>query len=175
MKNTGLRIRIAGAGDAELIADLARRTFYETFAAVNTEENMRIYLEEQYTREKAMAEVVAPGRIYLLAYLGEEVAGYASLRESDPPKGLEGEKAIEIGQLYAEQKLIGKGVGAFLMQACLDLAREKGMDWVWLGVWTENHRARAFYTKWGFEPFGEHIFLVGLDAQTDWWMRKRLD
>ena len=167
-------MRIAGHGDAEMIADFARRTFYETFAAVNTAENMRIYLEEQYTREKAMAEVVAPGRIYLLAYLDGEVAGYASLRESEPPKGLEGEKAIEIGQLYAEQKLIGKGVGAFLMQACLDIAREKGMDWVWLGVWTENHRAKAFYTKWGFERFGEHIFLVGLDAQLDWWMRKRL-
>jgi GNAT superfamily N-acetyltransferase len=174
METTSLRIRIAGAGDAEMIADLARRTFYETFAAVNTEENMRIYLEEQYTREKAMAEVVAPGRIYILAYLGEEVAGYASLREADPPKGLEGGQTIEIGQLYAEQKMIGKGVGAFLMETCLDIAREKGVDWVWLGVWNQNHRAIAFYTKWGFEPFGEHIFFVGLDAQTDWWMRKRL-
>jgi diamine N-acetyltransferase len=174
MEATNLRIRIAGAGDAEMIADLARRTFYESFAAVNTEENMRIYLEEQYTREKAMAEVVAPGRIYLLACLGDEVAGYASLREGEPPRELEGEKAMEIGQLYAEQKLIGKGVGSFLMQACLDLAKERGRDWVWLGVWTQNHRAKAFYTKWGFERFGEHIFLVGLDAQTDWWMRKRL-
>ena len=174
MEATYLRIRIAGAGDAEMIADLARRTFYESFAAVNTEENMRIYLEEQYTREKAMAEVVAPGRIYILAYLGDEVAGYASLREAEPPRGLEGEKTIEIGQLYAEQMLIGKGVGAFLMQACLDIAKERGRDWVWLGVWTQNHRAKAFYSKWGFEPFGEHIFFVGLDAQTDWWMRKRL-
>jgi diamine N-acetyltransferase len=174
MENAGLRMRIAGAGDAEMIADLARRTFYETFAAVNTEENMRIYLEEQYTRERAIAEVVAPGRVYLLAYLGDEVAGYASLREADPPKGLEGGKTIEIGQLYAEQKMIGRGVGAFLMQACLDIAKERRMDWVWLGVWSQNHRARAFYAKWGFEPFGEHIFFVGLDAQTDWWMRKRL-
>ena len=174
MEDTKLRMRIAGVGDAEMIADLARRTFYESFAAVNTGENMRIYLEEQYTREKAMAEVVAPGRIYVLAYLGDEVAGYASLREAAPPKGLEGEKAIEIGQLYAEQKMIGKGVGAFLMQTCLDIAKERGLDWVWLGVWKENHRAKAFYAKWGFEPFGEHIFLVGLDAQTDWWMKKRL-
>jgi GNAT superfamily N-acetyltransferase len=174
METTSLRMRIAGAGDAEMIADLARRTVYESFAAVNTGENMRIYLEEQYTREKAMAEVVAPGRIYVLAYLGDEVAGYASLREAAPPKGLEGEKAIEIGQLYAEQKMIGKGVGAFLMQTCLDIAKERGLDWVWLGVWKENHRAKAFYSKWGFEPFGEHIFFVGLDAQTDWWMRKRL-
>ena len=60
------------------------------------------------------------------------------------------------------------------MQAALDLAREKGFDWVWLGVWEHNHRAHAFYRKWGFERFGEHVFFVGLDAQTDWWMRRRL-
>ncbi len=104
METTSLRMRIAGAGDAEMIADLARRTFYESFAAVNTEENMRIYLEEQYTREKAMAEVVAPGRIYILAYLGDEVAGCASLREAAPPKGVGREKAIELGQCMRSKK-----------------------------------------------------------------------
>ncbi len=31
--------------------------------------------------------------------------------------------------------MIGKGVGAFLMQTCLDIAKERGLDWVWLGVW----------------------------------------
>ncbi len=174
MENTNIRIRIAGPEDAELIADLSRKTFYETFSPVNTEENMRIYLDEQHPREKQMAEVGAPGRIFLLAYAGDAVAGYASLRESEPPPGLQGESTLEIGQLYSEQRMIGKGVGTALMQACLDIAREKGRQWIWLGVWSENHRAKAFYAKWGFEPFGEHIFILGLDAQVDWWMRLRL-
>jgi ribosomal protein S18 acetylase RimI-like enzyme len=169
-----IKIRMASVEDAELVADMARRTFYETFARHNTEENMRIFLEEQYPREKQLAEVGAPGRRFLLAYAGEEAVGYASMREVEPPQGLQGERAIEIVQLYSEQKMIGRGVGAALMQACLDLAGQLGMDWVWLGVWEHNHRAIAFYQKWGFERFGDHIFLVGLDAQTDWWMKKRL-
>ena len=175
MENTTIRMRIAGVEDAALVADLSRKTFYETFAPVNTEENMRLYMEEQFTREMQMAEVGAPGRTFILAYAGEELVGYASLREtSEKPRELEGEKAIEIVQLYSEQRMIGKGIGRALMQACLDLAREQGCDWVWLGVWEHNTRAQAFYTKWGFERFGEHIFIVGLDAQTDWWMRKKL-
>jgi GNAT superfamily N-acetyltransferase len=175
MENTTIRLRIAGAADAELVTDLARRTFYDSFAAYNTEENMRIYMNEQFTREKQLAEVGASGRIFVLAYSGDEPVGYASLRETEErPRGLEGQKAIEIVQLYSEQRMIGRGVGAALMRACLDLAREGGCEWVWLGVWEHNARAQAFYSKWGFERFGEHIFIVGLDAQTDWWMRKKL-
>jgi GNAT superfamily N-acetyltransferase len=174
MENSNVRIRIAGVEDARLVAEMSRRTFYESFAPFNTEENMRMYLEEQFPIERQMAEVGAPGRIFILAYVDDEPAGYASLRAAEAPQGLEGQRAIEIVQLYAEQRMIGKGVGPALMQACLDIAREQGNDWIWLGVWEHNHRAKAFYSKWGFERFGQHIFIVGLDAQTDWWMRKRL-
>jgi diamine N-acetyltransferase len=174
METSSVWIRVAGPEDAALVADVSRRTFYETFARYNTEENMRMYLDEQFPRERQMAEVGAPGRVFLLAYHGEEPAGYASLRVGEPPHGLEDERAIEIVQLYSEQKMIGKGVGPALMQACIDTARQQGCDWIWLGVWEHNERAKAFYTKWGFEPFGKHVFFVGLDAQTDWWMRRRL-
>jgi ribosomal protein S18 acetylase RimI-like enzyme len=171
---TTIQIRQAGPAEAELIADISRRTFYDSFAHRNTEENMRLFMDHQFTREKQIAEVGAPGRTFLLAWLGDEPVGYASLRETDPPGELAGTRGIEIVQIYSEKKMIGKGVGRSLMQACLDLAREKGMDWVWLGVWEHNQRAIAFYEQWGFERFGEHVFLVGLDAQTDWWMRKKL-
>jgi GNAT superfamily N-acetyltransferase len=174
METRDIIIRAASRADAELVADLARRTFVESFAQYNTEENMRLFLEEQFPREKQMAEVGAPGRHFLLAYIGETLAGYVSLRIADAPAGLQNEKAIEIVQLYAEKKMIGKGVGPALMQAALDWALAQGFEWVWLGVWEHNHRAQAFYQKWGFERFGEHIFFVGLDAQTDWWMRRKL-
>lgn len=174
MEDTIIRIRRANAGDAAVVADFSRRTFFESFARYNTEENMRLYLDEQFPREKQMAEVGAPGRVFLLAYLEEDLVGYASLREAPPPAGLQGENAIEIVQLYADQRMIGRGVGPALMRACLAAAREQGRDWIWLGVWEHNHRAQAFYRKWGFERFGEHLFFVGLDAQTDWWMRRRL-
>jgi len=169
-----IQIKIAGVEDAPLVVELSRRTFYETFAQYNTEENMRIFMEEQFPKEKQLAEVGARGRIFLLAYDNDEPVGYASLREAEPPQELAPDKAIEIVQLYSEQKMIGKGVGAALMEACLDMARRQGKDWVWLGVWEHNHRAITFYQKWGFERFGEHVFFVGLDAQTDWWMKKKL-
>lgn len=50
MENT-IRVRIADIEDAALVADLSRKTFIESFGALNTEENMRIFLEEQFTRD----------------------------------------------------------------------------------------------------------------------------
>jgi GNAT superfamily N-acetyltransferase len=174
METPTVWIRVAGPEDAELVAEVSRRTFYDSFARYNTEENMRMYLDEQFPKARQMAEVGRPGRVFLLAYYGEEPAGYASLRLGEPPYGLQDEPAIEIVQLYSEQKMIGKGIGPALMQACIDTARLQDCDWIWLGVWEHNDRAKAFYAKWGFEKFGHHIFFVGLDAQTDWWMRRRV-
>ncbi len=174
METPGIVIRSAGAADADLVTDLARRTFIESFGEYNTPENMDIFLHEQNTVERQKAEVGAEGRDFLVAYVDGEAVGYVSLRVGEPPRELQGEKAIEIVQLYSAKKMIGKGIGPALMQAALELAASKGYEWVWLGVWEHNHRAQAFYRKWGFEEFGNHVFFVGLDAQTDLWMRKRL-
>jgi len=167
-------IRLAGVADAATIADMSRRTFYDSFGAQNTPEDIALYMDTQFTREQLMAEVGQPGNIFLLAYMDDQPMGYARLMEHAPPPELGEGAALEVVRIYAEKAAIGKGVGRALMQYALDLAREKDKKWVWLGVWEHNHRAIAFYTKWGFEKFGDHPFVVGSDIQTDWWMRRRL-
>lgn len=157
-----------------MIADMSRRTFYDAFAAQNTPEDIAQYMDTQFSRESLMAEVGSPGNIFLLAYLGDAPVGYMRLLEHEPPPEMEQEPAIEIVRIYSEQPAIGKGVGKALMQYALDLARKIGKNWIWLGVWEHNHRAIAFYTKWGFEKFGDHPFILGSDTQTDWWMKKKL-
>ena len=169
-----VKIFLAGVSEAGLIADMSRRTFYDSFAAQNTKEDMELFLVRQFTRPKLMAEVGAPGNYFLLAWLGDRPAGYVHMRESNPPPALETLRSIEIARIYAEQWAIGKGVGNALMDRCLEIAREKTKTAVWLGVWENNPRAIAFYSRRGFEKFGEHIFVVGKDPQTDWLMRKLL-
>jgi ribosomal protein S18 acetylase RimI-like enzyme len=174
MMEATVRISIGGRADAELIADLSRRTFCDTFGRHNTPENMDQFLKTQFSREQLTEQVGAPRNSFLLAHLDGRVAGYARLYEgTELPPAIAGSKAIEISRLYAEQDVIGKGVGKALMQACIVLARQKGMDWIWLGVWEHNHRAIAFYEKMGFGIFDRHIFLLGQDVQYDWCMRRK--
>ena len=169
-----LEIRHAKPGDAEIIAALSRSTFYETFAPQNTREDMDKFMNEQFTREKLMEEVGAAGNIFLLASIGDEVVGYTRLRETTNPLLIHNGPAIEIARIYAVQKNIGKGVGGALMQQCINVALQKNARVIWLGVWEKNQKAIAFYTKWGFEKFNEHVFMLGNDAQTDWLMKKVL-
>ena len=60
------------------------------------------------------------------------------------------------------------------MQKCMDIAKEKGREIIWLGVWECNQRAIDFYTKQGFKKFGEHDFIPGNDVQKGWLMPKKM-
>ena len=170
-----VNIRIAGRDDAELIADLSRKTFYDTFAPDNTKENMDRFMREQFSRSALMQEVGEKDSIFFLAYADDQPVGYARLREKGLRFGLENKSPIEIARIYAVNDKIGKGVGSALMQQCMDTAREMKKEVIWLGVWKKNHRAVDFYTKWGFEIFGEQDFILGRDVQKDWLMKKDLD
>ena len=171
---TPVSLRYATFADSELIADLSRQTFYEAFAAQNTKENMDIFMTEQFSKEKLMEEVGAKDNIFLLAYDKDDLVGYARLRENNIPPELGISNALEIARIYATANSIGKGVGKALMQKCIDIALEKKAAAIWLGVWEHNTRAINFYSHWGFEKFGTHIFLLGDDPQIDWLMKKNL-
>lgn len=166
-------IRYAGIEDAELIADLSRRTFHETFGYVNTKANMDKFMNEQFTREKLINEVSEPGNIFLLAFDGDVPVGYVRMREGEKYPEF-GRDAIEIVRIYSVNSYLGTGVGQQLMRQCVFIAKEIKKEIIWLGVWEKNKRAITFYTKWGFEKFAEHEFLLGDDVQTDWLMMKKI-
>jgi diamine N-acetyltransferase len=167
-------IKTATSQDADLIATLSRQTFSDTFARYNTTEDMEKFMNEVFTHQRLMEEVGAPGNEFLLAYNDNEPVGYARLRKAPNPAALGDMPAIEIARIYAVQHKIGKGVGSALMQRCIDVAKETGNRVIWLGVWEKNQKAIDFYTRWGFEKFGDHTFLLGNDEQTDWLMKRGL-
>ena len=161
--------------DVDILVKVSVKTFRDTFAEVNTKEDMKIYLAKAFSRDQLIKELNDPASTFLLALDGETVVGYAKLKEGESPSELNGERGIEIERIYTLTDYLGKSVGKLLMQTSLDLAAERGYKLVWLGVWEYNPRAIAFYEKWGFEKFGSHPFLLGNDMQTDLLMKKKLD
>jgi ribosomal protein S18 acetylase RimI-like enzyme len=169
-----ITVRTATKQDAELIADISRQTFYDTFAAYNKKEDMDKFMNEQFTRDALIEEVKAKDNIFLLALDAHKPVGYARIRENNNPPSLGSINAIEIARIYAVTGAIGKGIGKALMQNCIDIASAGKREFAWLGVWERNQRAIDFYTRWGFEKFAEHDFILGTDVQKDWLMKKRL-
>ena len=162
-----LLIRYARIDDAPLLAKLGARTFRETFAADNKPEDMAAYLASSFSSDLQAAELADSQSIFLIAEIDGVAAGYAMLRVGEAPDSVAGDKPIELVRLYAAKEWLGGGVGAALMQACIDEVKRRGYGTLWLGVWEHNSRARAFYRKWNFREVGTHIFWLGSDEQTD--------
>jgi len=171
---TPLLIRQANLAEAEALTALAARSFYDAFAATNTPENMQAYMSTAFTVEQFTTELRDPFSTFLLAELHGQLVGYAKLVRGAVPECVPAARAIELSRLYVDQQVLGAGVGAALLQACFDLARQEDYAAMFLGVWEHNPRAHAFYRKWGFARVGEHLFQLGDDPQTDWWMYRAL-
>ena len=168
-------VRVARESDAALLAELGATTFAETFAADNTTQNLRSYIEDNF-RDDIQARDLADSSvcIFIAEQQGCGAVGYAKLQRGDTPACVPGNAAIEIVRIYVRASAIGLGLGALLMNACLDRARELGADVVWLGVWERNTRAIDFYRRFGFAECGDHVFVLGEDPQRDLVMTRRV-
>ena len=162
-----MTIRVANVNDAAVLADLARRTFYDTFAATNDADDMALHLASAYGVDQQTRELEHRDITTLLVEDGGEAIAYAQVRDDHVPECVTGPSPIELWRFYLDHRWHGRGVAIVLMERVKQVARERGAKTMWLGVWERNDRARAFYAKCGFTDAGKHIFLFGTDPQTD--------
>jgi ribosomal protein S18 acetylase RimI-like enzyme len=160
--------------DIDQLQKVGRQTFYETFSAGNTEENMKRYLDEGFSVEKLTAELNDQNAEFYFATLEGNVIGYLKLNFGQSQTELKDDKALEIERIYVLKEFHGKKVGQLLYEKAIQIARQKSADYVWLGVWEENPRAINFYKKNGFVEFDKHVFKLGEDEQTDIMMKLQL-
>ncbi len=160
--------------DLEKLQKIGRKTFEETFSESNSEENMRTYLEEGFSKEKLTAELNDENSEFYFAILKDEVIGYLKVNFGESQTELKDSKALEIERIYVSKEFHGKSVGQILYDKAIEVANHKGSEYVWLGVWEENPRAISFYKKNGFVEFDKHIFKLGDDEQTDIMMKLKL-
>jgi ribosomal protein S18 acetylase RimI-like enzyme len=172
---TSIRIRNGVANDAALLAELAARTFRETFGAQNRPEDMALHAAAAYGHARQACELVDPEITTLLVEIGAQLAGFAQLRSGAIPACVTGDAPLELWRFYIDRPWHGRGVAQALMRRVESEACRRGARTLWLGVWERNDRAKAFYSKCGFVDVGAHVFMVGLDAQTDRIMVRRLE
>ena len=99
-----------------------------------------------YLRTWLERMAVGPGAL-IVAAEGEAVVGVIDLRE-----GAHG--AWDLGMLVAQNRR-GQGIGAALLHAAIDCARDCGIPALTLGVFAHNSVALRLYEKSGFVPTGQ--------------------
>ena len=156
--------------DVPQLSELSASTFYDTYAIYNTEENLRLYMEH-FRPEQLEKEIRTNDIVFFIAWLEEQMVGYAKVTSNNHPAELAGYSPIEIERIYVLPNFKGKKIGSKLIHHCIEYGRQQEKDVLWLGVWEHNPKAIAFYTSLGFEKFGEHDFVFGEDIQNDWMMK----
>ncbi len=164
----GIRFRRAEAADAPALAELAARTFADSFGADNRPEDLEAHLQSAYGRTQQAAEIADPDVRTVLGYRDDQLIGFAQVRRKSSPACVVAEHPAELHRFYLVRSAQGTGAAMPLMHAAREAARELGGRHLWLGVWERNPRAIAFYAKAGFTKVGHHDFQVGGDRQTDW-------
>lgn len=106
--------------------------------------------------------------VYFIAESEGRILGGGGI---SPTNGL-AEDTCELVKMYLLPEVRGKGIGAALLNKCLETAKQKGFNKVYLESLPELNRAIAVYEKFGFKklsgPLGNTGHLSGV------WMIKEL-
>lgn len=160
--------------NAELLRQLSITTFTDTYARYNTPDDMRQYIETEFSAEKLHSGIISPSVGFYLAMDSEEAVGYIKINYAPSQTDLNDSRSLELERIYVLKEYQGKKTGQFLLDAARSIAVENDLDYLWLGVWDKNTNAQKFYAKNGFVPFGNHVFMLGDDEQQDILLRLNL-
>lgn len=167
-------LREAGRADIPALARLAQDTYIETFGTLYQPEDLAAFFEEALSEAAITAEMADPRVAYRVIEADGQLIGYCKVGPLKVPAEPTG-PALELRQLYLRQSAQGLGLGDALMAWAMSEARARGAQWFYLSVYSENYRAQRFYRRHGFEHGGEYHFMVGQQADREFWWWRRLD
>lgn len=166
-----IKIKKANIKDLRTIQNISITSFTETFSEINTPENMEKYLQESFNTAQLTSEINNPDSPFYIAFWNNEAVGYLKLNLGNAQTETIKDDTIEIQRIYVLKAFHGKKIGQLLLDQAIKVAQQMAVDYIWLGVWEENHRALQFYAKNGFVTFDKHIFVLGNEQQTDLLMK----
>lgn len=169
-----MEIRRVEIDEVAALQNIGRITFKETFEVSNSPEDMANYLNESFAYDKVEEELKNVNSAFYFAMDKDRIVGYLKLNFGHSQTEIKHEESLEIERIYVLNEYQGKKIGQQLYSFALQIAKEKAVDFIWLGVWEENTKAINFYKKNGFEVFDQHIFKLGEDEQIDLMMKYNL-
>ena len=142
-----MKIWKVSINDIDKLREIGKMTFAETFSSDNSEENMMEYLENGFSTEKLKTELTDKNAEFYFAEFDGKVIGYLKVNVGQSQTEIKIKNALEIERIYVLKEFHGKKVGQILYGKAIELAKEKNVEYVWLGVWEQNPRAIRFYEK----------------------------
>lgn len=164
--------RHATVSDAATLERIFNTSFCDTFAHLYHADDLNAFLSSFGTRHWE-ADLRNSAYAVKIAEVEGQAVGYLKLGPQKLP--IETRRpSMMLDQLYILKQHHGVGIAHSLMDWGLAEARRRHAEELYLTVYVDNHRARRFYDRYGFEPVGSYDFMVGNHADEDIIMRKSL-
>jgi ribosomal protein S18 acetylase RimI-like enzyme len=169
LRSDQINVRSAVLADADNISKLGSQTFTETFGHSLTPRDLTSYLEDSYTPTRISQDLSDPRKQTVVACdIDDQLLGFAMVFQGDVEDCVSAEEnPIELWRLYVHTDYHGRGIGRNMFKELELRAKQNGFKSMWLGVWEENFKAQAVYTRMGFKKIGKHYFTMGSCVQTD--------
>lgn len=164
--------RDTSPADAVALDRLFDTSFCDTFGHLYRPEDLEDF-RSSFSIGDWEAQLGDSGYAFRIAEVDGQPVGYVKLGPLKLPIEPAG-PALLLDQLYVLGEHHGSGIAQTLMDWAVDEARRRGAEELYLTVFVDNHRARRFYDRYGFEAVGRYDFMVGAQADEDIIMRKRL-
>lgn len=105
-----IKIKKATEQDIDRLQLIGKQTFAETFSSENSEENMREYLEKEFSIEKLKSELTDENSEFYFAKLDNETIGYLKINIGQSQTEIKGTNSLEIERIYVLREFYGKKV-----------------------------------------------------------------
>ena len=107
------QFRRCTVADLNTLRDLSIEIFCETFAPLNTPENMDAYVQSAYTLPKLRREMEDPKQEFYFAYADGILAGYLKVNEAPSQSEINDPNALELERIYVQKNFSGQVWGNF--------------------------------------------------------------
>lgn len=153
--------------DLKELQELSRKTFSDAFAADNNPDDLRLYLETAFSEDNLGNELLNPLSEFYFGKTDGETVGYFKINLGEAQTDFQDEDAMELERIYIKKEFQNQQIGQKMIDTVIEMAIQRKMSYLWLGVWEKNSRAIDLYLRNGFKFNGEHPYMVGNDLQTD--------
>lgn len=160
--------------ELDTLQSLSIQSFREAYEPVEDPDEFQKYIDQAYNKKVLRSELDNPESDFYFIKKNGVLAGYLKLNVGATQTEQMDDRYLEIQRIYLLKAFYGQGLGRLLIEKAEAVAKAKGKQRIWLGVWEENTKAIAFYKHLGYQIFSAHTFMVGNLEEVDHMMEKVL-
>ena len=174
------RIQPATLKDIPTIMALAEATWEPTYRFIISKEQLEYMYRVIYTPASLRRQMQEQKHTFLVAYIGDQPAGYASFGPLSPTEPMAEANRAKIGAAFKLHKIYvlpshqGQGLGVRLLEAVEKAAQATKGQILELNVNRHNAAAITFYERHGYQRQREEDIAIGPYWMNDFVLRKEL-